>query len=72
MEFKHYPSAPRFDVVGSGRKKQVWLLCSYCHKRVRQLRRWESIRIDLGHYCEECDPGVAVPNPMKDVEPGDL
>ena len=67
MEFTHYPSEPRFDVEGEGRKAKVWLLCSYCRKRIRQLRRWESIRIDRGWYCEECDPGVVVENPSQDM-----
>ena len=68
MDFVHYPSVPRFDVEKKkGGRKVVWLECSYCHKRIRQLPRYGYIRVDRGYYCDECDPGVEVPNPSAKV-----
>lgn len=70
MEYVHYPSVPQFDVEKQGGKKKVWLLCSYCKKKVRVMRRREKIRVDIGHYCDECDPGEEIPNKGGKIEAG--
>lgn len=65
---------PRFEITDyKGRKPKrgtpkddlrVWLHCSSCNARIREMQPNESIRVDRAWFCEKCEPGIEVPNPL--------
>lgn len=51
-------SEPVFRVDTRGRKPKVFLKCSNCGEDIRRLKPKESISVNRGYYCDECDDGA--------------
>lgn len=61
-------SMPRFRIKGkNSAHPQVILQCSKCHDDIRPVLGCESIKVDRGYYCKDCDDGAIHLNmPKKD------
>lgn len=52
-------SRPRFRVEGKGTPfTTVILQCSKCEKDIRPISKQESIKVNRGYYCKDCDDGA--------------
>ena len=62
---QHNLTSPRFEVEGKGRKARVFLHCSFCNTRIREIGRDEELPVNRSYLCKACDPDGAtvIPNP---------
>ncbi len=49
---------PKFRTEGKPPHVSVIIQCSKCEKDIRHMMKWESIKVDRGYYCEDCDDGA--------------
>ena len=63
---------PRFVVEDRDTDNpHVYIHCSVCDRRIRELGRDETVRVDILHLCDNCDPGVDVPNVRHSIQLSD-
>jgi len=61
-------SKPKFRIEGSKQHPKVIIQCSACDKDIREMKKHESIKIDRGYYCEDCEDGAIHINLPKEEE----
>lgn len=49
---------PRFRIDKKSNPVQVVLQCSSCKKDIRVIQPDESIHVNRGYYCSDCDDGA--------------
>ena len=54
---------PQFRYEGTGADRRLFLHCSECLKRIREIALEDRINLSYGHYCRKCDPGIVLINP---------
>ena len=54
---------PKFQYEGTGEDRRLFLLCSECEARIREIDMEDRINLRFGHYCKNCDPGIVLLNP---------
>lgn len=59
---KYNMTSPRFKVEGRRDSARVFLHCSICDARIREIAEEELVDCARGYYCKECDPGVVMVN----------
>lgn len=60
---------PKFRIKGKGtRNPQVIIQCSKCEKDVRPMSKTESVPVNRGIYCADCDDGAIHLNMPKEVK----
>ena len=43
----------------------VFLHCTMCEERIREVGVDERVSVNRAYFCEACDPGVVVMNPVR-------
>ena len=56
-------NAPRFKVEGTRENPRVFLHCSVCDARIREMKPKESIPVKRAYYCPEHESNVIGLNP---------
>lgn len=52
--------APRFIVEGSPPHQRLFLHCSLCEARMREIGQTERIAIDRPYYCADCQVDIGL------------
>lgn len=66
---KDTDAVPKFRIKGKGTPfAQVIIQCSKCEKDIRPMLKTESIKVDRGIYCKDCDDGAIHLNMPREVK----
>ena len=67
-------SIPKFRTEGKPPNVTLFLQCSECEKDIRPILRTETIQVNRGYYCKECDDGAVhlnLPKKQTDNDKGE-